>query len=387
MVLAKLCAAASVGVFALGLAVTAPILMFTNLQLRAVQATDARGDHSFSEYLGVRLAGTACALLVIAAVAWSTGDGRVAAVILVLGAAKAAESVSDLVYGLFQSREQLDLSAQSMLLRGPLALAVFGASLWLSRDVLAASLGLLGAFAAALLAWDLPRAARLLGGASALRPTLTRVRSLRLVRLALPLGVVMMLGSLTANVPRYFLEHEHGAAELGIFAALSSAIVAGTTVVTALGQSAAPLLARLFATGDHDGYLRLVLRLLAIGLLLGACGVALASVAGERILALLFTREYAARWHAFVALMVVAAIGYLASFLGYAVTATREFAAQMPLSAVVGATTLACSFWLVPRHGIYGAAFALGAGLAVQLAGGIFLCTRALAGARRVAES
>jgi hypothetical protein len=51
----------------------------------------------------------------------------------------------------------------------------------------------------------------------------------------------------------------------------------------------------------------------------------------------------------------------------------------------VGATTLACSFWLVPSHGIYGAAFALGAGLAVQLAGGIFLCTRALAGARRVA--
>ena len=41
-VLAKWGSPALVGEFALGLAVTAPVFMLTNLQLRAIQATDAR---------------------------------------------------------------------------------------------------------------------------------------------------------------------------------------------------------------------------------------------------------------------------------------------------------------------------------------------------------
>src|ERR1043165_9211480 len=52
--LAKLGDAEMVGQFALALAVTAPVLMFTNLQLRSVQATDARKDYAFGDYLALR---------------------------------------------------------------------------------------------------------------------------------------------------------------------------------------------------------------------------------------------------------------------------------------------------------------------------------------------
>ena len=55
VVLAKLGSPARVGEFALALAVTAPILMFTNLALRAVQATDSRQEYTFGDYLGLRL--------------------------------------------------------------------------------------------------------------------------------------------------------------------------------------------------------------------------------------------------------------------------------------------------------------------------------------------
>src|SRR3954469_7592651 len=61
MVLAKLGSPERVGQFALGLAVTAPILMFSNLQLRAIQATDARREYRFGHYLALRLATTALA--------------------------------------------------------------------------------------------------------------------------------------------------------------------------------------------------------------------------------------------------------------------------------------------------------------------------------------
>src|SRR5580700_4270976 len=61
--LAKLGTPAMVGQFALGLAATAPLLMFANLQLRTVLATDTRGEYAFSDYLGLRLSSTLLALL------------------------------------------------------------------------------------------------------------------------------------------------------------------------------------------------------------------------------------------------------------------------------------------------------------------------------------
>jgi len=58
VVLAKLGTPEMVGQFALGLAVTAPVLMFFNLQLRAVQSTDSQDEYSFEHYLGLRLVTT-----------------------------------------------------------------------------------------------------------------------------------------------------------------------------------------------------------------------------------------------------------------------------------------------------------------------------------------
>src|SRR5436190_15785492 len=65
IVLAKLGSAEAVGQFALGLAVTAPIMLFANLQLASLQATDSTGEYRFGHYLALRLITTGLALVVI----------------------------------------------------------------------------------------------------------------------------------------------------------------------------------------------------------------------------------------------------------------------------------------------------------------------------------
>src|SRR5437867_2722549 len=72
----------------------------------------------------------------------------------------------------------------------------------------------------------------------------------RLAWLASPLAFVMMLGSLNTSPPRYFVERSLGEAQLGIFTAIAYLIVAGETVVGAMGQSAGPRLARYYAQGN-----------------------------------------------------------------------------------------------------------------------------------------
>ena len=44
-----------VGKYSLALAITAPLFMLTNFQLRAVQATDAQSEYHFGKYLGLRI--------------------------------------------------------------------------------------------------------------------------------------------------------------------------------------------------------------------------------------------------------------------------------------------------------------------------------------------
>src|SRR5581483_9662297 len=104
------------------------VFLFAGLQTRGLQATDARREFAFGDYLGLRLLTTALALLgiaVIGAVALARGYAPgTAAVIFLLAIAKAADSVSDVCYGLLQQHERMDWIALSLVIRGVLSLAV-----------------------------------------------------------------------------------------------------------------------------------------------------------------------------------------------------------------------------------------------------------------------
>ena len=109
LVLVKLGSPTMVGEFALAVAITAPIMIFSQFNLRSVQATDARADYAFGDYLALRLVTTAGALLFVAAAAMVSSHSReLALVIGVIGLAKALDSVADTFFGNWQRNERLD---------------------------------------------------------------------------------------------------------------------------------------------------------------------------------------------------------------------------------------------------------------------------------------
>ena len=121
IVLAKLGSPEMVGQFTLGLAVTAPVIMFTNLNLRAVQVTDTSHQYLFGDYLGLRLISIGLALVSIVGITLAAGyNWQVSSIILVIGFAKALESIGDVFYGLLQQYERMDRIAVSMMIKGAL---------------------------------------------------------------------------------------------------------------------------------------------------------------------------------------------------------------------------------------------------------------------------
>ena len=115
VIIAKMMRPSDLGQFALGLALTAPIMIFAYNGLRELQATDARGHFTFSDYLRFRAVSVTLALIVIAIV---TRAFHVSAVVLVVGLSKAVESFCDLLYGQYQQHERMDWIATSLMLRG-----------------------------------------------------------------------------------------------------------------------------------------------------------------------------------------------------------------------------------------------------------------------------
>jgi O-antigen/teichoic acid export membrane protein len=84
-----------------------------------------------------------------------------------------------------------------------------------------------------------------------------------------------------------------------------------------------------------------------------------------------------------VMLMVAAGIDYLATFLDYGMTSARYFRVQMPLlAAVAGTAALAC-LWLVPLHGLQGAAVAVLLSTIVRIGGSLAVVVHALRALRK----
>src|SRR5690348_17107842 len=119
--IAKLGTTEMVGEFALAMSLALPVLSLAQMNLRAIVATDARGEHRFRDYRALRIAATILGVLVIAAVGGFGYSARVAWIIVLVAMAQGIEGISDIYYGLMQQHERMDRITASLALRGPLA--------------------------------------------------------------------------------------------------------------------------------------------------------------------------------------------------------------------------------------------------------------------------
>jgi O-antigen/teichoic acid export membrane protein len=368
---AKLGSREMLGEYALAVAITSPVAMLSHLNLRAVLATEIPEKHPFGDYLAVRLAATALGLVAIGVLSGTGGSASMCVAILAAGIAQSAENVSDIYYGAMQRRERMDSIARSMMARAVVSAAALGAVLAATRSIVPAMMALAGARVAVLLIYDRPVGSR---GERLARSGLGA--QLAIVRAAVPLGIVLMLVSLTTNLPRYAIERRMGTPALGVFAAAASFMTAGNTVINALGQSATPRLARYFARPSRVRFLRLTLQLAGLALALGAAGVVVAALAGAPILRILYRAEYAQHARLLTQVMAAAIPAYAAAILGYAITSARAFDAQLPLFPVVAASCGIAAWLLIPRFGLAGAPMALAIAASVQICGEVAILAR-----------
>jgi O-antigen/teichoic acid export membrane protein len=366
-VLAKLGDTVVLGRFALALAITAPLSVFANLQLRSVYATDVHEEFSWSTYwrLRIRLS-MACFVLLLVVVLCSATLREEAWAIGIMAAAKAVEMTEDLLHGVFQRNRAMHYYGRSLAIRGVLSLVAITVPLAAGLP-LEASLGaMLIAWIAVVVMYDWPRARRLRTPSRTAAPAPNEAR--RLLWLALPMGSVMLLDSLNQNVPRYFAEWLYGSAQLGMYVAMAYLLQLGGNVIFSLGAPLANVMARDYAERRVASFIRQAIGLAVVTLAVGIGGVLFASLAGRPFLRLMYSEPFAAHADAFVWVMIGAAFHYVILMCNTVLTVARRLRVQPVIWCAALASTTAAAATLVPPHGILGAAQAFAFGVAIGAA-------------------
>ena len=375
--------AVAVGEFTLAVAVTTPIMMFAQLRLRDVVATDATGERPFSDYLTLTAITGAGAIPIVLLVAWLLeGWTPLLWTVLAWATARAIESLSLIMYGLEQQRDEMSRVGRSMIARGVLAVILVAIVFTVTHRVALAAAAIAAAYAVVFILYDARGAFQVIVNTQGFhRPSFRSLRALALG--ALPLGVFALLTSLNDNIPRLLLNASHGIAALGVFGAFGFIIVGGSTVTRALGQAAGPRLAGALAKRDANLFRTQLVNLLGVAVGLAMVALLLAAVVGRVFLAVAFGAEFAAHYREFLLVVFYAGLLFMASPLTVALIAARRYGAQMVIQAGAVASVLIVGLIAIPPLGIAGAALSLIAGGAVRVSASAALLAVVVAEMRR----
>lgn len=371
VVLAKWMSPVDVGIFTFALAVTAPVAMFLNLDLRSLLVTDTGARYTLHDYSRLRELCCAATVVITAligilypGVSW---DQRL--VVLLIGTAKSIESRGDIQLGLLQ-RERLHRRAATYLIaKGVLSTIGALAAAAAMRSVIAVSLALVVAWAVCntFLNRVLCRRIHVEGRGESEGSSAQRVCSL--FWLALPMGVSMLLISLQTSIPRLFLESFVSTSDQGIFAALSYPWVLGSLLLRSVSSVAAPRYRDSLAARSWGSFVAVLALMLTWAIVIGAAGAVCALFLGEKLLTLIYTPEYAEYRDVFVCLAIANALGYAAAVVRHATVALRRLRSYLGVTIVATVMqTIACAV-LVHRLGLLGAALSNLVLGAVQLIG------------------
>lgn len=333
------------------LAVLTPISILCNFGLRNAIASDAGQVHRDVEYQNSRWLG----LLVFALLSsvFILFDSANSLIITLVSAIKITDSISELVYGSWIRSKQPKLYGVSQFLR----LTGFVGLFYLAKQFFGPSEYLLFAFPLSMLLVFLgfdKRFSRIYG-----RGEFVWAGVLDVLRESWFLALASFLAACAVSIPRFFVKHNLGDAELAKFALLIYFCSVAAMFVTAQSQLVIPYIAANLKTHNHDGLKRVVSGHISATVLYSALFAGIVISFGERLVDLLYGADgYEA------ADFILSGLGGFSVFLYMAVaailTAAREFKLTMFISiANIGLSVLLYAGFVIAyeARGAYAAYF------------------------------
>lgn len=344
------------GYYSYALALTAPIFMLTNLQLRPMLVADlnTKKEFQFSQYFLLRtitifLAIFICFLILFFKKYETFGLYVVVVVVLM----KAIESYSDIIYAYYNAQKKIKFISYSLIIK---SISIVGLSclvLWLTHNILYTLITILFSYVLIMIFLDFSRVS-----SDILRGHKNSISRLKhLFKLGLPLGIAVMLISLQTNIPRYFLEHFYGVKELGVYTIFYYFVVIGGILINSICQYLSPYYSEYYRDSEIKKLKKIVKVTFLVAFLIGIIGWFFSYLFGDWAVALVYGEQYIEYAHLLPLIMIAGIFTYLSVVSGYLLTSLKIFKIQVPLFLGLIILTLIYSYIFIPKFALLGAAY------------------------------
>ena len=340
----------NLGQYALALAIVTPIFAVGNLQLRPLYILDVNSEqkYTYTHFYYLRLI---CSFIALACCLVLGLFFNVSILVLLLvGLLKFFESYSDIIYAYYNAHDQTKLISKSLFLKGTFSVLTVAVGLYLF-DFYTALILFLFVY---LVVWLFIDNLYIQKTQKIKKMSL----DLGMMKSAIPMGISLGIVTLQSNIPRLFLDQYASIEAVGIFTVLSYFIIVGSIFINSICQYLSPRLTH--AWNHNRAYFK---KLLSMALLiaggLGLIAIFLSYFMGEFVLNLVYGAEYVAYTDAFVLTMVAGFILYLATVLGYTLTAIGFIKQQVYLFSIVLIFSVLVSYLCIPEYGIIGGIYTL----------------------------
>ncbi len=310
------------GVLSIAMSISATLQTLAAFGIRNFQVSDIRGQYTDSCYVSFRILTCAVTLPVCLSVALlgQYFGGQLVAVLWFM-IFRLAECFSDVLHGIAQKNDRLDIAGKSFAMKG-IGLLVCFLGVYLLTGRLNAGLACMAIFSCGVtLLYDLPSVRRL----SDFSFAVPIKESMGLAKQTLPLCVYMFLSAAIATLPKLILERECGENVLGAYSSIFAPAMLLQAATGYLYIPFATTLAEQHAKSDHRSFLRLLMRITAVILAVFAVISVPAYLFGEFALVLVFGEELRAYVYLLIPILIVnLVISYLGLF-SMAVIILRSF--------------------------------------------------------------
>lgn len=278
------------GIFSLAMSISNVGFTVAVWGIRNYQVSDVSYKYSDTEYLHTRVLTSIIAFLGVVAFAFICDySGRQRMVIALYMLFRIGEALIDVLHGMLQQRERMDVVGKSFILRGVFNFLVFVAVLYVTRSIIWAIICIVAITAICMVMWDY-------GYIKFLEIQTNQRISMRIEALmweCMPLAVQQALFNAYATIPRFFLERIHGEARLGIYSSITTPVVIIQAMANFVMVPYATQIAKNVSEKNKGALVRSIFIVLGSITGMGLLAAIFFSLFGEYGLALLFGKEVA----------------------------------------------------------------------------------------------
>ncbi|ALS77874.1 hypothetical protein AUO94_04075 [Planococcus kocurii] len=357
IIIAKLGSPTDAGVYSLGLAISAPIIMFINLNLRAIQSTDLSIELGFSTFKFTRILGLILFVLTfLTIIIVANYSFEITIILLLIALNKIIESYSDLYYGLFQYHERLDLVSKSYIYRGIIGTIFFGISYYLFKELKIALVFMFTIWLLVLIIYDVKNGKKFLINTPKI---VEKNKMLVLVKLGLPLGLVGLIASLNVNIPRITIERYLTLEDLGYFSVIFYLVLIIGKFMTSVSSAVLPRMANLYQNGNKIAFMKILNIVFCLLTLFSVVLILSSYYFGSEILEIAYGAEYSSFKMLLVYIMIYGLFEYLGFVFEVALNAIKYYKHRLSIEILAMIFMILSSIILIPEAGLKGAAIAL----------------------------